>query len=218
MDIQKKGPGNRAFAFQRDELACGDFAVHDADTGNVAHPPLCDGCLVPAIEAGGRFKSCGTLRADSAGLEGVELRIALVATPDWTNRGIGPATGAGETLAARDFLEVAQSARGFEAAPAVHSGVGGDQARPYGLSLECKQQQRRDSKESEKRGNQQAARSAQRKPEQGAQDLSAIEWVNGQDVEDEQNEIPAEQCRYQLLHIWHRGLPLQRIARPVRNS
>ena len=72
------------------------------------------------------------MRADPAGLEGVELGGTFVATPDGADRRRGPATGTREPLAPRNFFELAQGPGGFEAAPAVHAGISGDEAGPYG--------------------------------------------------------------------------------------
>ena len=168
-----------------DKLSCGDFAIHDADAGNVAHMPFRDWSLMAAVEAGCLFESSGTLRADAAGLEGVELGIAFVATPDWTDGRCGPAAGAGETLAPRNSLEIAQCARCFEAAPAVHSGVGSNQAGPYGLSPQSQSDEPGNSKETEGRRDQETARAAQRKPEEGAEDLATIEGIDGKNIKNQ---------------------------------
>ncbi len=135
-----------------------------------------------AVEAGRLLESSGTLRADAAGLEGVELGIALVAAPDGANGRRGSATGAGESLSAGDFLEVAQGARGFEAAPAIHSRVGGYQACPNGLGPHSQSDEPSDSKETKRRRDQEAARAPQRKPKQGAEDLATIEGVDGKNI------------------------------------
>ena len=173
-------------------LPGGDFAAYYADAGDVAYLPIGDRVGLTAIEAGGFFETRGALRTDAAGLEGVELGCTLIATPVGSDGRRGSATRAGESLAAGDFLKLAQGAGGFEAVPAIHAGIGGDEAQPDRLLPQCQQDKTGDPNKAENRSDQQAARSSERKPEQRAQDLTAIERIDGQNVEDKEAKINLE--------------------------
>ena len=46
-----------------------------------------------------------------------------------------------------------------------------------------------DPNESDDCGGHQAARTAQHEPEEGAKDLAAVQWVDGQDIENQQPQV-----------------------------
>jgi hypothetical protein len=102
------------------------------------------------VKAGRFLEARRTLRADPAGLEGIELGLTFVATPDRADGGRSSATGARESLAAWNLLKLAQGAGSFEAVPAIEACVGGDEAGPDGTGKEGKPDEPRDSEEAQK--------------------------------------------------------------------
>ena len=192
-------------------LIRGDFAADDADAGDVAYLPIGYCAGLTTVQAGCFLEAGRALRTDAAGLEGVELGLTLVATPEGADGRRGPAAGTGEPLAAGNLFKLAQGACGLEAVPAIEACVGGDEAGPNGLFKECEHDEPGDSEEAQKRSDQQAARAAERKPEQGAKNLAAVEGVDGENVENQQNDVCEEDRKNQLVSIWIRFPPIERI-------
>src|SRR5690606_8991446 len=71
---------------------------------------------------------------------------------------------------------------GLECAPAVHTDEGGQDTRPQAAPPKGETDKAGDAHEPDGRRDQQAAPRSNRKPEQAAKDLAAIERVNRQDV------------------------------------
>src|SRR5580704_1754312 len=129
--ILRVSPGAIVARSLRD-LPGGDLAADDADTGDVAYLPRGDRVRLTAVKAGCLVEALRTLRTDAAGLEGIELGLTFVATPDRADGRRSSATGARESLSARDLFKLAQCSGSFEAVPAIEAGVGGDEASPDG--------------------------------------------------------------------------------------
>jgi hypothetical protein len=173
-------------------LPCGDFAADDADAGYVANLPIGDGVGLTAVEAGGFVETSSALRTHATLLKRIELGCALVTTPERAHGRWVAATRTGESRAPRNLFQFSQSAGSFESVPAIHPGIGGDQAQPDGLLVQRQKDKAGDPYKSENRCDEQAARAPEWEPEQRTEDLSAIEGVDGQDIEDEEIKIDGE--------------------------
>jgi hypothetical protein len=193
-------------------LADGEFGAYDAGAGDVAGLPFGDRCFVAAVEAGGGGEAGGAGGANAAGFEGVESGVALVARPEEAEGRGGVTAGAGEALAAGDAFEFAERLGLFEAAPAVHGGVGGDETCPDGLGPEGETDEASDTNESEDRGNHEAAGASERIPEKRAKDLAPVERINGKDVEDEEHDVGGENGAEEAIFIGHGVAPLGRLC------
>src|SRR5580658_2542255 len=104
-------------------------------------------------------------------------------------RWFGLAVGAGEAFAARQLLLADEDARHLPAAPAVHQHVSRDGEEPDRLLENGKTDECGGTDEADDGGDLKAPTAPQRKPEQRAQNLPAIEGIDGQDVESEQDYV-----------------------------
>jgi hypothetical protein len=70
--------------------------------------------------------------------------------------------------------------------PAIEAEKGGQHTQPHGLLKDRRGEERSDTQKSDQDRDHQAPTPADDVPEQGPKDLSAIEGVDGQQIEDEQ--------------------------------
>ena len=73
----------------------------------------------------------------------------------------------------------------FESAPATHHHEDRDRSQPHVLPPQGETDEADDSDQAEDRGHHQAASATERKPEQRAKDLAAVEGINGQNIKDQ---------------------------------
>jgi hypothetical protein len=122
-------------------------------------------------------------------LERVELLAAFSTSPEFANRGRRFAVRAGEAIAARKLCELRQSLRLFQAAPATHQHEESDRTQPDILPPQRQTDETNDAYQSDDCSDHQTASAPKHKPEQGAEDLAAVEGINGQDIENQQAEV-----------------------------
>ena len=129
------------------------------------------------------------MRTDGLGLKGVEL---LPAIPTDTK---GPDRGRHLADRARESGPPLPSGRAYQlqpvsqTLPAVEEDKYGYDADPDRLCDDCKQDKGPDANEAYDRHGDQAPGAADQEPEQGAEDLSAVQGIDGQEVEDQQTHI-----------------------------
>lgn len=161
------------------------------------------------VEAGGAGEAGSAGGADAAGFEGVEAGVAPVAGPVEAERRGGVAAGTGESLTAGKAFEFAEGSGLFEAAPAVHGGVGGNEAGPYGPEIDGEDEQSSHAEKAKEGRDHEAAGAAEREPEERAQDLAAVEGVDGKDIEDEEDDIGGEDGPEQAVFVGHGVAPMR---------
>jgi hypothetical protein len=74
----------------------------------------------------------------------------------------------------------------LQAAPAIHQHEDGYRSQPDVLSPDSETDEAGDPYQAEYCGYHQAASAAQHKPEQGAENLAAIQRIDGKDIENQQ--------------------------------
>lgn len=195
--------------------------------GEVASEGLCDlgrsggplghGVARAAIEAGGDGELSGTGRANGQGLKGVERGSALGANPVLTDRRRSLARGAGETDAARGLGQAKQSPRVIEAVPAIQENEDGENAEPDGLLPQGESKETNHANKSEHRGHKKAAGAANDKPEKGAENLAAIERIDGKHVENEQADVDDQNGAKKSVEIGHGRQPVRVVVEQERS-
>ena len=113
--------------------------------------------------------------------------------------------------AARQLCLLQQFARLLKSAPAAEQQINRDEAEPVITVLGGEGDEAEDAHDSKHRGHHQAARFAQHEPQQGAQDLAAVEGIDGQDVEYEQTDIDLQESPQDVVSIRVGVGPAQRI-------
>src|SRR6202051_1455812 len=131
-----------------------------------------------AVHTLGHGKLSSAARADGAGLESVELLPAFSALPKLANRWRRLAVGAGESFPTGQLCKLDQRLRVLQAAPATHQHEESDRSQQDVSAPEGKTDESGDSDQANDRGDHQAARAAQHKPDQGAEYLAAIQRVD----------------------------------------
>lgn len=148
-----------------------------------------DGALAPAVEA----ICCGKLRsaiwAHGLALKCVECMLATAALPELSDGGRLLAMRAGKVVTPGQFFHAGQSASVLPAAPGVHEHIDGDKSHPDGFHPPCKCDKPERAQEPHDGRDHQTSRSSEHKPEQGAKYLTAVEGINGEQVEGQQDEI-----------------------------
>jgi hypothetical protein len=120
------------------------------------------------------------------GLEHVEGLAALSARPVFSHWRSRLAGWAGEPIATRELCQTQKSACVLQAAPAVHEHKGCECTVPDGLCPDGETDESCHSDQAQDRGDHQTATASEHKPEQRAKDLTAIQWIDGKNVENQQ--------------------------------
>src|SRR5580698_739596 len=140
-------------------------------------------------QAPGRCEAGATMRTDALGLKSVERLAALATLPEVSDRRRGVAAGASEAVATGQLRQTGQESCVLQPSPAIHQHEGGENAVPDGLSPHRQNDEPDYADETDHRRYHQAAGASEDEPEQGAEDLAAIERVDGKDVEDQQADV-----------------------------
>jgi hypothetical protein len=82
----------------------------------------------------------------------------------------------------------------FQSSPAVHEHENRDRPEPEIPAHKCPDNEAGDSEKSQNCGDHQAASSSQDKPEKGSKNLTPIQGIDGQDVEDQQAYVDGNDC------------------------
>jgi len=127
----------------------------------------------------------------------IERRFAKAAGPENAPWRIGIANRTGNFFAARHGFDPSQSPCGFESSETLYSGKRRDYAQPGRPDRKGKQSQTGDANESNDDGGHQAPCPSQEIPKQRVQYPSAIEWINRQNIKDEQPDIDHIQARHE---------------------
>src|ERR1039457_4766008 len=96
-----------------------------------------------------------------------------------------------------------QRSRMLQASPAIHEHERGHDSEPGGMDPYRQTDKSGDTNEAEDRSYHQAARTSQHKPEQGAKNLAAIKRIDGQYVENQQNQVDPPDRLQQHVSIGH---------------
>jgi hypothetical protein len=129
------------------------------------------------------------VRTDTLSLEGIERLATLSTLPEVSHRWRGVAAGTGIAIAARQFCQAQEDAGMLQAAPAVQQQKSGHDAVPRRPRVNRQDEKAGYTEKSEDGGDHQAAGASQDEPEQGAQNLAAVQRVDRQDVEDQQTDV-----------------------------
>src|ERR1019366_8403635 len=79
--------------------------------------------------------------------------------------------------------------RVLQSAPAIQQHKNGDCPGPYGMRPEGKTDEPGHAQETEDGGYHQASGTSQHKPQKRAKYLAAIQWIDGQDIENQQDYV-----------------------------
>ena len=144
------------------------------------------------IKALSGWKLGSALRADGPGFERIKGLAALAASPIRTHGRSCITGGAGVSIAAGQLGEAKQVSRMLESTPAIHQNKNSESGKPDGLPVDGQGYESGHAKQTEDGRNHQARSASNDEPEQGTQNLSAIERVDGQNVKDQQCKINVE--------------------------
>src|SRR6202041_3159621 len=167
-----------------------------------------------AIEASGQCKLGRTMGTEALGLERVEGLGTLAALPIIADRGMSFAGWTSESVPARQLGEMQELLRVRQSPPPIHEHEDGNRtepnvSRPNGIA-----DKRGDSHEPEDGSNHQTASATEDEPEQGAQDLSAIERIDRQNVEEKKCHIDIKHRVNQRPQIGNSRVPTEQEADP----
>ena len=136
-----------------------------------------------AIQASRRRELSTAVGTDCAGLKSVERLSAVGALPIRSHRRRRVAAGTLKAVTPRKLGHLQKILRMFQAAPAVHQHVEGNDPQPGVARINGKPDASDYSQESKDGGDQQAASSSQDKPKHRTQYLPAVEWIDGKNIE-----------------------------------
>jgi len=116
----------------------------------------------------------------------VERLLAAGAYPDRRLDGLRMARRTGETFMPWNFPQRSQVLRLLETSPALAEDESRNDADPKGFHPERESDEGQGSRDSDDRHRRQTMRSAHDEPEESAQNLAAIQRINGEQVKDEE--------------------------------
>ena len=151
-----------------------------------------DGTLPSAIEALSRRILGSAVRANRSGFERIKRLTTLRALPVRSDRRTAAACGASEARPPRQLRNLKQGSGMLKASPTIQQNEDGKSCIPYRSLSQRESDESEDTEQAKDSGDHQAASAPNHKPEQTSQDLTAVEWVNWQDVESEQEEVDVE--------------------------
>src|ERR1700746_2298911 len=155
--------------------------------------PLCHWMQPPTVQAFGLGKPGPATGTRCPGRKRIERLPALTAFPiiaEWW--GI-VARGAGEPYPPRQLGHFQESPRMLKSSPAIHEHEERENAVPDGMPPQSKSDESGHAHKTEQGGDHQASRPSYDKPKQRAENLAAVQRIDGQHVEDQQNYVNGQQ-------------------------
>src|SRR6185312_6280951 len=186
--VQKRGRGRAGWGSRRE-----GGSEPGRGGGACMAGPLGEGVIVAAIEAAAAGEGGAAGGAGARGGKEIERLAAGGAVPEGAGGRGDAAGGTEEAGLAGQFGELAQGAGVAQAAPTTQKDKGINHSQPQIAGQERRQAEQAGPHDPNGGGGKQAASAAEGEPEQGAEDLAAIERVDGEEVEDEQAQVDVEQ-------------------------
>src|SRR6185437_10115720 len=159
------------------------------DRGQIRRRPLVHRITPAAVKTPRHIKPCAARRAYGPALKSVESLLAVAAFPEHSQWRLGVTSRARKAVPARQLRNFEQRLSVFQAAPAIQQHVGSHCAQPHISRPERKSDKTNYADEAENCRDHQAASATKDKPQKRPQDFPAIQGVNRQNVEDEQDNI-----------------------------
>lgn len=145
--------------------------------------------MASAIETLRRGELKMAIRTDCAAFKSVEGLPAMPAFPICAGWRRGLAGWASVAVTTREFCDAKKRLRVLESAPAVHEHEERERAEPHVLSDESQNDESDNSDQSENGCDHQAAGASEDEPQHRPKDLTAIEGIDWQDIEDQKSAI-----------------------------
>lgn len=141
------------------------------------------------------------MRAEALRRKSVERLAAFAATPEISHRRHGFAIGTGKTFAARRVRHFRHRARLHQSVPAIQQDEHADDSEPKIFRPDRKRNQSGDADKSDDARDEQTVGASKNKPEQRAQDLSAVERINRQHIKNEQDEVDIKKHEDEIVGV-----------------
>jgi hypothetical protein len=119
-----------------------------------------------------------------------------------------------KSLISRRVGKLIERAGEFESSPAIHDHEHGQSSEPDGLNLQGHKNESCGAHEAENRRHHQAVGTSHHKPKHRSQDLAAVERVDGQKVEKQQEKIHIQDRKKEHVCVGHCLGPSERSIEP----
>ena len=149
--------------------------------------PLTHGTLSSTVQACCHSELGCAVWTDRLRLERIESFPALPAHPKVPDRRRCSARWTGKSVASRRFQNTRQRLRLSQSSPATRQDEHRQDSKPDGLHSQSENNKPSHADKTDDRGHHQTAGPSHRKPEQGPKNLTAVQWIDRQQIENQQD-------------------------------